>query len=159
MPPESNRAHPPDAASSSNDRRDDWREYEFFRNELRHEDILINHRVSWLISSQAFLLGAFAILISAGSAVQSPAFHDMREFLLSGLPVAGILGVSSSYVSILGAILHVRGVRRYAAQVSLPNMPSIRSWHSVHLHMGQFGPLITPLIFLSFWVAILVKMR
>ena len=32
----------------------DWRRYLFLREEMRHEDNLINQRVSWLIGSQAF---------------------------------------------------------------------------------------------------------
>lgn len=36
--------------------------YENLRDKWVHEDDLVNHRVTWLLTSQAFLLGAFGIL-------------------------------------------------------------------------------------------------
>jgi len=71
----------------------EWREYLFFREELRHEDNLINQRVSWLISSQAFLLGGFATLIGAGPNTLAGSLGGLKNAMLLGLPIAGILGV------------------------------------------------------------------
>jgi hypothetical protein len=136
-----------------------WQEYQFFRDELRHEDILINSRVSWLISSQAFLLGGFATLFSANASSGSAEFHYLRGLLLMGIPLAGLLGVVVNYVTILGAVLHVRGVRKITKTIRVPRMPTLNNWHTPQLWMGLFGPLATPLIFLSFWATILVKMR
>jgi hypothetical protein len=144
-------AHLPEQVSA-------WQEYQFFREELRHEDNLINSRVSWLISSQAFLLGGFATLFSANAPSGSIEFHYLRGFLLAGIPVAGLLGVVVNYVTILGAVFHVRGVRKIAKTVRVPRMPSLNNWHTLQLRMGLFGPLATPLIFLSFWATILAKM-
>lgn len=59
-----------------------WREYLFFREEMRHEDGLINQRLSWLISSQAFLLGGFATLISTNSNPGITAMTSVRELML-----------------------------------------------------------------------------
>ncbi len=159
-------SNPPNPAASSTDGQTpeppveiEWREYMFFREELRHEDILINHRLSWLISSQAFLLGGFATLISAGSATPVSALSKIKDYMLTGLPIAGILGVIASYVTILAAVLHVRGVRRFVGKRYLARMPSLHSWHTLQLRMGLFGPLVTPLIFLTFWIVILWKIR
>ena len=79
--------------------------------------------------------------------------------MLIGLPVAGILGVLANYVTILGAVMHVRGVRRLVANRRPSQMPSLKSWGTLQLRMGLFGPLVTPLIFLGFWGIILVRMR
>jgi hypothetical protein len=137
----------------------EWREYLFFREEMRHEDNLINQRVSWLIGSQAFLLGGFATLVSAGSSIPASALGRIRDSMLIGLPVAGILGVVVNYVTILAAILHVRGIQKFVADRTPGRMPSLRSWHNIHRRMGLFGPLTTPPIFLAFWVVILWQMR
>jgi hypothetical protein len=135
----------------------DWREYLFYREELRHEDNLINQRVSWLVGSQAFLLGGFATLITQVHGVRVSMLDEIRDYMIIGLPVAGILGGLANYVTILGAVLHVRGVRQLVADRHPSQMPSLKSWHTAQLRMGLFGPLVTPLIFLAFWVTILVK--
>jgi hypothetical protein len=136
----------------------DWREYIFFREELRHEDNLINQRVSWLVGSQAFLLGAFATLITSfGGRVSG--LDEIRSYMLIGLPVAGVSGVLANYVTILAAVMHVRGVRQFVANKHMSQMPSLGKWHRLPLRMGLFGPLVTPLIFLGFWTIILIKMR
>ncbi|MGB8356798.1 MAG: hypothetical protein WCD79_23070 [Chthoniobacteraceae bacterium] len=144
-------------ASPEINRGDDmeWREYLFFREELRHEDNLINQRVSWLVGSQAFLLGAFATLIT--STLKMSDLGGIRNYMLVGLPVAGITGVLANYVTILGAVLHIRGVRRLVADKRTLQMPSLGKWHGLQLRMGLFGPLVTPLIFLAFWTVILIK--
>ena len=135
-----------------------WQEYLFFREELRHEDDLINQRVSWLVGSQAFLLGGFATLITGVNGGRVPILDEIRNYMLVGLPVAGILGGLANYVTILGAVLHVHGVRRFVANKRPPShMPSLKSWHTLQLRMGLFGPLVTPLIFLAFWITILLK--
>ena len=77
--------------------------------------------------------------------------------MLIGLPVAGILGVLANYVTILAAVMHIRGVRRLVANRRPSQMPSLKSWHTLQLRMGLFGPLATPLIFLGFWVVILLR--
>jgi hypothetical protein len=135
----------------------EWREYVYFREEMRHEDDLINQRVSWLVGSQAFLLGGFGTLITWGYGSNVAGMDEIKRFMLVGLPVAGILSVLAGYVTILGAVMHLRGVRQFVAKKQLPKMPSLGSWHSFQLRMGLFGPLVTPLILLGFWVILLVK--
>jgi len=126
---------------------------------MRHEDNLINQRVSWLIGSQAFLLGGFATLISASTSFPVSALGKVRDIMLIGLPVAGILGVVANYVTILAAVMHIHGVQKFVADRTPGRMPSLRTWHKIHRRMGLFGPLMTPPIFLAFWIAILVNMR
>lgn len=41
---------------------DDWKRV---RSQIEHENTLINHRLSWLFSSQAFLFGAFIYILQA----------------------------------------------------------------------------------------------
>jgi hypothetical protein len=137
----------------------EWREYLFFREEMRHEDNLINQRVSWLISSQAFLLGGFATLIGAGPNTLAGSLGGLKNAMLLGLPIAGILGVLTNYVTLLAAVWHVWGVKKFVANRRTGRMPSLHNWHTLQLRMGLFGPLTAPLIFLGFWIVILVKLR
>ena len=135
----------------------EWREHLFFREEMRHEDNLINQRVSWLISSQAFLLGGFATLINSGGGGSVPAINNLKGVMVTGLPVAGILAVVAGYSTILAAVSHVQGIRQLMVNRSHRNMPSLHNWHTLQLRMGLFGPLVTPLIFVAFWIVILTK--
>jgi hypothetical protein len=136
-----------------------WREYLFFREEMRHEDNLVNQRVSWLIGSQAFLLGGFATLISAASTVPVSSLDKIRGAMVVGLPIAGILGVVANYVTILAAVWHVAGLKKFMKNRTPVGMPPLKDWHVIQRGMGVFGPLTTPLIFLTFWNVILVKLR
>jgi hypothetical protein len=136
----------------------DWQEYAFFRDELRHEDNLINQRVSWLIGSQAFLLGGFATLLNSGGSPVAASLSDLRSMMVTGLPIAGILAVFAGYVTILAAVMHVRGIRRLLATRRYKTMPPLHNWHVVQLRMGLSGPLVTPLIFVGFWIIILAEL-
>jgi hypothetical protein len=43
--------------------------YELYRAQIQHEDMLLNQRVTWIVMSQAFLLGTYVFLLN------SPAFY------------------------------------------------------------------------------------
>ena len=47
-------------------------EYVLLREEIRHQDNLINARLSWLVSSQAFLLSAFAVTLNGAAQLLLP---------------------------------------------------------------------------------------
>jgi len=62
------------------------------RSALEHENLLVNHRLTWLLSSQAFLFAAFAIIFqeSAKNDVD-PNRRVLYQFILAGLSITGIL--------------------------------------------------------------------
>ena len=135
-----------------------WREYQFFREEMRHEDNLINQRVSWLIGSQAFLLGGFATLVNAAGYTPASGLDKLKGVMVEGLPIAGILAVLAGYSTILAAVMHVHGIRRLMRDRRFNQMPSLYNWHLLLRRMGILGPLVTPLIFVAFWIVILANM-
>lgn len=45
--------------------------YELYRGQIQHEDMLLNQRVTWIVMSQAFLLGTYVFLLN------SPAFYAL----------------------------------------------------------------------------------
>src|SRR5258708_1102177 len=89
-------------------------EYMFLREEMRHEDNLINARLSWLVNSQSFLFGAFAITLNGSAQSKFPMYAKLNIILVTWLPVAGILAAAASYLTIWAAILHIKKVRRLA---------------------------------------------
>jgi hypothetical protein len=62
------------------------------RSALEHENLLVNHRLTWLLSSQAFLFAAFAIIFqeSAKNDVD-PNRRVLYQFILAGLSTTGVL--------------------------------------------------------------------
>jgi hypothetical protein len=131
-------------------------EYVFLREEMRHEDNLINARLSWLINSQSFLFGAFAITVNAGTPSKFAMYEKLNVVLVNWLPVAGILSLTASYLTILAAILHTRRVRRLAQDKCPPHMMPLNGEILV-ARMGLSGAIFTPIIFLTVWLAVIVE--
>ena len=133
-------------------------EYIFLREEMRHEDNLINARLSWLVNSQSFLFGAFAITLNGSVQSKFPIYAKLNVILVTWLPIAGILAVTASYLTIWAAILHIKRVRRLAHGKYPP--------HLLPLHgeiftgrMGLSGAVFIPIIFLAVWVAVILKIH
>jgi hypothetical protein len=131
-------------------------EYIFLREEMRHEDNLINARLSWLVNSQSFLFGAFAITLNGSIQLKFPIFARLNAILVTWLPVAGILAVMASYLTIWAAILHIRRVRHLAQGKCPPHLLPLDGEISTG-RMGLAGAVGTPIIFLAVWVAVGVK--
>ena len=131
-------------------------EYVFLREEMRHEDNLINARLSWLVNSQSFLFGAFAITLNGSTQSKSPMFARLNVILVNWLPVAGILAVAASYLTIWAAILHIRRVRQLARGKYPPHLLPLDGEVSVG-RMGLTGAVFTPMIFLVVWLVVIVQ--
>ena len=131
-------------------------EYVFLREEMRHEDNLINARLSWLVNSQSFLFGAFAITLNGSAQSKFPMYARLNVILVTWLPVAGILAVAASYLTIWAAILHIRKVRRLARGKSPPRLLPLHGEVSVG-RMGLSGAVLIPIIFLAVWLAIILE--
>ena len=131
-------------------------EYMFLREEMRHEDNLINARLSWLVNSQSFLFGAFAITLNGSAQSKVPIYAKLNVILVTWLPVAGILAVAASYLTIWAAILHIRKVRRLARGMSPPRLPPLHGEVSIG-RLGLSGAVLIPIIFLAVWLAIILK--
>jgi hypothetical protein len=53
-------------------------EYVFLREEIRHQDNLINARLSWLVSSQSFLLSGFAVTLNGSAQSLLPIYAKLK---------------------------------------------------------------------------------
>ena len=131
-------------------------EYIFLREEMRHEDNLINARLSWLVNSQSFLFGAFAITLNGSAQSKFPMYAKLNVILVTWLPVAGILAAAASYLTIWAAILHIRRVRRLAQGKYPPHLLPLNGEISTG-RMGLSGAVFIPIIFLVVWVAVILK--
>jgi len=131
-------------------------EYKFLREEMRHEDNLINARLSWLVNSQSFLFGAFAITLNGSVQSKFPMYAKLNVILVTFLPVAGILAVTASYLTIWAAILHIKRVRRLA-QGKYPSHLLPLDGEISTGRMGLAGAVFIPILFLAVWVAVILK--
>ncbi|WP_320043769.1 hypothetical protein [uncultured Desulfobacter sp.] len=115
------------------------REYELYRRIVEHEDNLINHRVSWLLIAQSFLLGA---CISQGE--------------YPGIVICfGIFSTVLAYISILAAL---QAVRKIKAEIENDNYlkehkPPISSTGLI-CFLGDVGAYTLPVAFLIVWIVL-----
>jgi hypothetical protein len=71
---------------------------------LSHEDDLVNQRVSWLVSSQSFLLTAYAITLNGLAADASKPLAIVQRKLLNLLPIVGAMCVLLVCVALIGGL-------------------------------------------------------
>ncbi len=127
---------------------------EAIRGRIEHEHNLINQRLSWLVSSQAFLLTAFAISLNAPVAFTRPGYAALNQRLVRLLPLTAIACVVVLALTLAGAVWSLAILRRVADAArgaeDLPvlNVAPIR-W------LGLAAPLVVPAIFFTLWLVLL----
>jgi len=101
--------------------------YELYRGQIQHEDMLLNQRVTWIVTSQAFLLGTYVFLLNsplfyasvatAGShslascdniVFDASAFVDTIKLARRVFQVVGLCSSVATCVSSMAAVLAVR---------------------------------------------------
>ncbi len=132
------------------------REYTFLREEIRHQDNLVNARLSWLVSSQSFLLSGFAVTLNGSAQSLLPIYAKLNVILVTSLPVAGLVTDVSSYLTIWAAIHRMAKIRHLAGSFHPPHLPSIQAEACLR-RMGLAGPVLIPVVFLAVWLAIVVE--
>jgi hypothetical protein len=122
---------------------------------LAHEDDLINQRISWLMSSQSFLLTAYAITLNglAGDIGRPEATVQRR--LLELLPTTGIACVILVGIAVIGGMFALSELRRIAVEKFSSDRVDIICSPRIQF-LGISAPILIPLVFLFIWVAILL---
>lgn len=131
-----------------------WEFYRVLRTAIEHEDQLINHRLSWLVSSQAFMLTAFAISLNAPVLFVSPVYAKLNRLLYALLPYTGMVSAILIYPTIIGAMLALRRLRRHAVGKVPPGLPPIHG-APMTIALGHCGPLLIPWVFIITWLILL----
>jgi len=129
--------------------------------EIKHEDNLIGQRTTWLVMSQSFLFGAFAVLLAeidrAGTAPR------LARLLLIVVPLVGVLLPALVLLAVSAAVFAIWQWR--AERDLIFKMPEAKKldWphpeHPVVLVLGQLLPVAAALGFLLAWVYILVQIK
>jgi len=127
---------------------------ESIRRRLDHEDNLVNQRLSWILTSQAFLLTGYAILLNAPIDLRSPMHVRHHGLLMWLIPLTGIVTVLLIWLAILGALIAMRDLR--ACATAHPGFDSIHiQGRPLTRWMGLSAPLLIPAVFLSTWLVII----
>jgi hypothetical protein len=121
---------------------------------LSHEDDLVNQRVSWLVSSQSFLLTAYAITLNGLAADASKPLAIVQRKLLDLLPIVGIACVLLVCVALIGGLSAISELRRFAATQYEKDRLFLISKPTTQF-LGVSAPVLIPLAFLVIWTAVL----
>ena len=131
-------------------------EYEFLREEIRHQDNLINARLSWLVSSQSFLLSGFAVTLNGSAQSLLPIYAKLNVILVTSLPVAGLVTDVASYLTIWAAISRMGNIRHLAGNSHPAHLPSVQA-EVFERRLGLAGPVLIPVVFLVVWLVVFVE--
>jgi hypothetical protein len=130
--------------------------YRILRSEIEHEDQLINHRLSWLVSSQAFLLTAYAISLNAPVTFSRPAYARMNTILFDIVPYAGLIMTILIYPTILAAILMLLRLRAQSHKGLPKGLPPVHG-SLLTVCMGLCGPVLIPWVFFLVWTVLVMR--
>jgi hypothetical protein len=131
--------------------------YNLVRERLEHEDNLIVQRLSWLVASQSFLFTAYAIVSNGLMSQPQPAclhFGEQLQRLFQLIPIVAMLTCVLIYISILAAVVTMRGLRNgYRSRFGPEEdaLPPIMTAAPVRLY-GLVAPLLLPLVFTTIWL-------
>jgi hypothetical protein len=122
----------------------------YVQNRLSHEDDLINQRISWLVNSQSFLLTAYAITLNGFVADETKPMAHVQRKLLSLLPLVGIGCVLLVCVALIGGLMAMGHLRRFAA-TKLPKDRLFLISKPTTQYLGVSAPVLIPIVFLVIW--------
>lgn len=134
--------------------------YSIVRGQIEHEDNLIGQRLSWLVAAQAFLFTAYAVTVSNFGPNHTQAALDRMRLLLWIIPITAILTCALIYSTIIAGSIAITALMRlyhaHADHSAMAGFPPILGYRRAQV-LGQIGPLLIPLVFLSVWLIVLIR--
>ena len=135
------------------------------RNEIQAEHTLISHRMTWLVTSQSFLMTAFAIAGGPG--------NRLFPFVYDSIPIVGIMLSTLAFFAIVAAIwvqgdlIATQAKTLARTRQRLVNDPdalarlddyvrttaSGRKTGNTFHWLAIIPPLLVPVIFVVVWIA------
>ena len=102
------------------------RRYELIREQIRHEDGLINQRLNWLLLSQGFLIAAFTSIITTTSksgAVPTVSISNSSIIFVIAIPIVGFVLNWLSFIGLNDAYKSLKYLRQnwHAARPTTKN--------------------------------------
>ena len=131
-------------------------EFQMIRDEVKAEHTLISSRLAWYVTSQSFLMTAFAISRGAG-------FRWFSWFSAVLLPLTGVLSSWLIFPSILAArqtihLWHLKQARFFEVHPEFKAAFELRRNSRLHTESLLF-PTWMPVLFGLFWFVIIIASR
>ena len=127
---------------------------ETIRKRIEHEDNLLNQRLSWIVSSQAFLLTGYAVLLNAPLELRNKEFVHAHELLMKLIPLTSICVTVLLWFGILAGILAMRDLR--ACAETHPESSHIQGRPLTRV-IGLATPALVPVVFLITWLLLMLR--
>ncbi|HBZ66998.1 MAG TPA: hypothetical protein DEO70_09180 [Bacteroidales bacterium] len=122
----------------------DINNYKDFRDKWKHEDLLINHRISWLFITQTILItGYINILMNDSDLI-------LEKAILNCMVAIGIIFTIVIGISIFAAIIAMKDLKRNFKGNQLIET-SIRA-----TRWGFFASRLIPILFLFLWFGLMI---
>jgi hypothetical protein len=125
------------------------------RRRIEHEDNLLNQRVSWIVSSQAFLLTGYAILLNGPAELRSERFARDHALLMKLIPFTSIAVTILLWLGILAGICAMRDLRA-AAKMHHSFEASHIQGRPVTRLVGLTTLALVPAVFLITWLLLIL---
>lgn len=106
---------------------------------IRHELLLVNNRVNWLIGSQTLFIGTYLI------ALEKSGTNDKLDAALETVPIVGAIFAIVIYIGILAAMIVIRRTVRQANDLELIAYPDTYS-------ASLLSPILIPATFIGWWI-------
>lgn len=117
-----------------------WDQYRALREQWTHEDMLVAHRITWLILSEGLLFNAYVAMSARASA-----------WLALGFPVFGIVVAALIGVGVFTALSAADQVRALYLHRGLADLCPLAP--DVHLaRRGRWAPKALPFVFGAMWL-------
>lgn len=132
------------------------RYFELVRDQLYHEDDVINHRLSWLITGQAIFFGFFIHFVdtSRSRALSPEALVLARVAFFTGILVyISILAAVSNLLLLRKELNHFYDFQEDGRMRPIPNVTTGLG-PAIVRGTGLLAPIVVPAIFLAAWLLI-----
>lgn len=129
---------------------------EEIRRRIEHEDNLLNQRVSWIVSSQAFLLTGYAILLNAPMDLRTERHVRDHRLLLSLIPITSICITVLLWIAMLAGISAMRALRAGASKYPGFDASHIQGSRATRI-FGLLPIALIPGVFLVTWLLIVLR--
>ena len=136
--------------------------YKLFRDQIVHEDNLINNRTNWLLAAQGLLFAAFGVLVNTSKGFSQ--VPSRVKLLMNVIPAVGIFVTIVTLLSVLGAVIAMGDIVREWEKTKNKlkgegeidaNIPPIQC-KGISKRLGFVAPFFIPGIFIVAWFVILI---
>jgi hypothetical protein len=135
-------------------------QYRMVRQQIEHEDNLVNQRLSWLLSSQSFFFTAYAISLNGPTIIRSKSLESTVGLLILLLPLVSILSAVLIGLTVWAGMWTMQKLRhRYGREMIQKfgdELPPIQSTGGA-LFLGHFAPIFLPALFIVIWLMLMMR--